>query len=158
MDQADQTANRILLVDDDEMFRLSTAALLSKAGYLCDPASCVTEACALLQRAPYSLLISDINMPGNLQLEFINYVSHLLPQLPILLVTGSAIPPFFGSPVELQTFPSLVKPFSFDTLRLSVRTILENLHQRQLPETYNAPGSQPSAATSGTSRLSPIFE
>ena len=41
--------NHFLLVDDEEIFRLSTTALLSKAGYACDCAAGVAEAYTLLE-------------------------------------------------------------------------------------------------------------
>ncbi len=68
------THDRLLLVDDDEMFCLSTTALLHSHGYACDSSSNVTQATALLHTGLYTLLISDINMPGNRQVEFITNV------------------------------------------------------------------------------------
>jgi DNA-binding response OmpR family regulator len=77
----------VLLVDDEEVFRVSTAALLQRDGFHCDMAQDSEEASELLSNS-YDVLISDIRMPGNTQLEFLREVRHQHPELPILVVTG----------------------------------------------------------------------
>ena len=78
---------RILLADDEETFRLSTATLLRAEGYHCDCAGDSEEASRLLENS-YDALISDIRMPGNAQFEFLREVRTRFPSLPILVVTG----------------------------------------------------------------------
>ncbi len=68
------SAAKILLADDEQTFLHSTADLLRDQGYDCDCAMDAEEASALLHGAEYDLLISDINMPGNGQLEFLTAV------------------------------------------------------------------------------------
>lgn len=80
-------APRILLADDEETFRLSTARLLEQEGYRCDCAQDSQEAGRLLT-SQYDVLITDIRMPGNMQFEFLRDVRSRFPSLPIVLVTG----------------------------------------------------------------------
>lgn len=76
---------RILIADDEETFRLSTAALLEREGYRCDCAMDAEEAGKLLSGS-HDLLISDIRMSGNLRMEFLHDVHARFPLLPILVV------------------------------------------------------------------------
>jgi CheY-like chemotaxis protein len=62
---------KILLVDDEETFLHSTAELLRRTGFLCDAALDLREAQRLLEQAPYDMVIADVNMPGNVNLEFV---------------------------------------------------------------------------------------
>jgi len=81
-------AAKILLVDDEQTFLHSTADLLRDQGYDCDCAMNAEEASVLLERADYDLLISDINMPGNGRLEFLNAVHSYQSGIPVIVVTG----------------------------------------------------------------------
>ena len=114
-------AGRILLADDEELFAKSTAQLLSRQGYHCDCAEDADTALGMLRTGSYDLLISDIKMPGNVDLEFIK----LLPAdgncLPVILVTAY---PSLASAVESVRLPVvsyMVKPLDFDELLDSVR-------------------------------------
>lgn len=120
---------RLLLVDDDEMFRLSTTTLLHSHGYACDSSSNVTQATTLLHTGLYALLISDINMPGNRQFEFITDVIQRYPQLPIILVTGTPTLLTLSSAVGPPIASFLIKPFPIDALLACIRTALNSRPQ-----------------------------
>src|SRR3970040_2047039 len=55
---------RILLADDEETFRLSTADLLQREGFQCDAVLDGGEALARVRTEHYDLLVSDIKMKG----------------------------------------------------------------------------------------------
>ena len=82
------TYGRVLLADDEDLFRDTTAELLRKAGYAVDCASDAAEAARMLAAETYDVLISDIKMPGNAELEIVLEVNELAHGLPIILVTG----------------------------------------------------------------------
>jgi CheY-like chemotaxis protein len=55
--------NRILLIDDDEIFRAVTAMALEDAGYMVVEAADAFEALDLLREIRPDAIISDLNMP-----------------------------------------------------------------------------------------------
>ncbi|MDM7916105.1 MAG: response regulator [Candidatus Eisenbacteria bacterium] len=57
---------RILIVDDEETFRESTAEILRGEGYDCDSAPDSARAAVLLADHEYDLVIADIFMPLSL--------------------------------------------------------------------------------------------
>ena len=57
-------APRILVVDDDRAFRLSTAELLREDGYAVVTVAEATEALETLRREAFDLVLLDLRMPG----------------------------------------------------------------------------------------------
>ena len=79
---------RILVVDDDRVFRLSTAALLEGEGHRVTGAADASEATACLARDRFDLVILDLRMPG---LDGIGLAEVLRTRgegVPILMISG----------------------------------------------------------------------
>lgn len=75
---------RILVADDDDVFRRSIVRLLSHEGYTVTEAHDAHEALAKLSVEVFDLLVADVYMPGNEGLA----VLHEQKVVPVLLVTG----------------------------------------------------------------------
>lgn len=97
---------RVLLVDDEELVRLSTAAMLVDLGYEVVEASSGEEAMTRLRDSPPDLLVTDHLMPGMSGVELAKEAQALVPSLPTLIISGYA---------ELDglapNLPRLTKPF-----------------------------------------------
>jgi PAS domain S-box-containing protein len=80
-----------LLVDDEELVRLSTADMLLDLGYQVTEASSAEEAIRLLEEglAP-SLMVTDHLMPGMNGADLVRLVRTRRPNLPVLIVSGYA--------------------------------------------------------------------
>ena len=57
-------AARLLIVDDDRAFRVSTGALLRSEGYEVGLAADANEAVTQLRSLPFDLMLLDLRMPG----------------------------------------------------------------------------------------------
>jgi len=112
-------APRILLADDEETFRRSTARLLEQEGYQCDCAQDSQEASQILTKE-HGVLISDIRMPGNMQFEFLREVRSRFPLLPIVLVTGYPSVQTAVESLRLSFTDYLLKPVDWPDLRRAV--------------------------------------
>jgi len=112
---------RILIADDEETFLRSTADLLRREGYLCDCVADADAALAQLQKEKYDLLISDIRMPGNPDLQFIQRLPEIAPGLPAILVTGYPSRNSAIQAVQLPVVAYMIKPVDFDELLTHVR-------------------------------------
>jgi CheY-like chemotaxis protein len=112
-------ASRVLLADDEETFRRSTARLLEQAGYRCDCAQDSEEAARLLTDQ-HDTLITDIRMPGNMQFEFLRDVRTRFPVLPIVLVTGYPSVQTAVEALRLSFTDYLLKPVEWPELRRAV--------------------------------------
>lgn len=114
-----QSLGQVLLVDDEEAFCLTTAELLSRAGYRCDAVSGPQEALAVLPGS-YEVLITDIHMPGNSRLEFLREVRQQAPELPMIVVTGYPSVPTAVEALHLSAMDYLLKPLTTEELIKSV--------------------------------------
>lgn len=115
---------RILLADDEDTFRRSTAKLLEQEGYRCDCAQDSAEASRLLT-SQYDVLLSDIRMPGNMQFEFFRDVRARFPTLPIVLVTGYPSVQTAVEALRLAFTDYLLKPVDWLELLRSVNQAVE---------------------------------
>jgi DNA-binding NarL/FixJ family response regulator len=81
---------RVLLVDDDELFLASATELLSAddrvdvVGAARDGA----EAVAAVERTPPDLVLMDIGLPALDGVEATRAIHALLPELPVVMLTG----------------------------------------------------------------------
>jgi CheY-like chemotaxis protein len=115
---------RVLLVDDEEVFRLSTTALLQREGYRCDSAGDSEEASRLLSN-PYDVMVSDIRMSGNMQMEFLREVRQRYPDLPILVVTGYPSLETALISLRLSFVEYLLKPIDWPKMRHAIVQAVE---------------------------------
>lgn len=79
---------RILVADDDPACRDATTMVLRSAGFDVLHAADARDAMATLASHPVSLVLSDINMPGNERLDMVHDIAANFPALPVILMTG----------------------------------------------------------------------
>ena len=96
-----------LLVDDEDLVRMSTADMLTDLGFAVVEATSAEEALvAIDQGVHFDVLITDHLMPGMTGVELAGLVQQQRPGIPVLLVSGFAEPQGVGS-----SMPRLIKPF-----------------------------------------------
>ena len=101
------SAGTALLVDDEELVRISTADMLSDLGYRVVDASSAEEALRLLKEGlSPDLLVTDHLMPGMTGAELARRIRRHHPDLPVLLVSGYA-----EVDSHAADLPRLTKPF-----------------------------------------------
>src|SRR6185312_10049011 len=83
----DEAAERILLVDDEEMVRTMFAAYLSQK-YTCVTAESTDEALTKLANDAYVLVVSDIQMPGRNGVELLREIRMRYPDTPVIMMSG----------------------------------------------------------------------
>lgn len=81
-------ASRILIIDDDKTFRLSTAALLRAEGYAVDLAEDGQAAVERLREQRADLLLVDVRMPGIDGLQLVEALRLWGHGTPILMISG----------------------------------------------------------------------
>jgi CheY-like chemotaxis protein len=80
---------RILLVDDDPAVRDSIAIVLEGAGFQVDQADQGATGMRLLRANEPDLIVTDILMPQKEGIETIREIRTLLPETPIIAISGS---------------------------------------------------------------------
>lgn len=109
---------RVLLVDDDQLMRITLAAMLSDSGYRVETAVSSDEALSLVSDLPdLALVIADHHLPGETGLDLLGRLERSRPALGRLLLTGrpdldrifpalegGTITRFFTKPIEPEAF------------------------------------------------------
>jgi len=114
---------RILLVDDDEPVRTTTAMIMEAMGYAVTDVDSGAAAMALLARgAVFDLLLTDVAMPGISGPELADRVRIDRPNLPIVFFTGYADPDAIAGRHILQRL--VRKPFRAADLALQIEDAL----------------------------------
>jgi len=124
---------RTLLVDDEEVFLLSTAELLRDEGYACDCAADAATAIKMLHCNRYDILIADVKMPGNEKLQLIQNLPRIAEGIPVILVTSYPSLDSAIQAIQLSVSAYVLKPFDFnDFLRQVKRAIERSQTQRAI--------------------------
>ncbi len=128
----------ILIADDEPLFLRTTAALLEEAGYRCTCAPDGNHARQVLADQRVDLILTDLNMPGNRQLELLREGRGQWPETPLIVITGAPSLPSAIESVRLGIADYLLKPVKYQDLLSSIQRALR---PRTLP-----PSPAPDAA------------
>lgn len=115
---------RILVADDEPLYLRTTAALLRKAGYDCVTAVDGAAALEALANEPFDLVLSDLNMPGNVKFELLREERRQWPEVPLIVVTGAPSLPSAIESVRLGIADYLLKPVKYEDLLASIKRAL----------------------------------
>jgi DNA-binding response OmpR family regulator len=123
MNPADTTPVRVLMADDEEIYLKATGELLRLKGFDVTTASDGFRAMELLRAQSYDVLVSDIRMPGNEGLEFIQEAGSLSPRVPVILVTGHPSVATATKAIHLPVAAYLTKPVDIEELAAEIRRV-----------------------------------
>jgi CheY-like chemotaxis protein len=114
-----QVVGTALVVDDEELVRMSTADMLADLGYAVVEAGSAEDALQLIEEGlSFDLLVTDHLMTGMTGTQLALEVRARQPELPVLVVSGYA-------EVEgiAPNLPRLTKPYRRDDLATSIREL-----------------------------------
>ena len=111
----------VLLVEDDELIRATTAEMLSEIGCEAKEAANAEEALKFLDDGPVDALLTDVGLPGISGLQLARDARSRRPDLRLVLATGDS-----GLQSEAAQLGAvlLVKPYQQDTLRQALEHAL----------------------------------
>ncbi len=107
------TPVRVLLVEDNEILRSTTAEYLREIGYEVEGCANGSEALARADEARFDVLMTDIDLPGMSGLELVNTLRRVQPAVGAVIVSGYVH--LLGDNVPPDTLV-LAKPFDMRTL------------------------------------------
>jgi len=119
--------SKILVVEDEEIIRISLVKLLERHNYAVNDAVSVKAALSRYNIKEFNLIISDLRLPGNSGSELIN----LAGTVPVIIMTSYAS---LRSAVDIMRQGAadyISKPFDHEELIQSVKRALSNTAQNQ---------------------------
>ena len=117
--------SRILIVDDDATFRLTTCALLEADGHQVDSAADGQQAVERLRDRQFDLLLVDLRMPGIDGLGLVEALRLWGYGVPILMISGFGTVDSAVRALHLGADDFLLKPVEPDVLSARVSDLLE---------------------------------
>jgi len=106
----------VLVVDDDPTLSRIFADVLHEAGFAVDTAADGRHALALLERAPFDSIITDLALPGIDGMGLLRTVRERGLELPVIFVTGTPQLSTAMQAVEFGAFRYLLKPIDAQQL------------------------------------------
>jgi len=120
----ENSSARALVIDDNAPVRCVIHDIVEELGYTADEAANGAEGLELFARNRYDVVLTDILMPGMTGWDVLAAVRRHNPEMPVLLVTGSAV--LADDPRVTQPGVGLVrKPLDVPTLGNALTRVLE---------------------------------
>jgi len=116
-------SEHVLIVDDDETIRGILQDYLKGNGDVCYAASNAHEALSLLPENPFTLVISDIKMPGMDGIEFMKEAKQSFPDLDFMIMTGYSNDYTYTDIINAGATDYMTKPFRLEELKAKMERI-----------------------------------
>ncbi|MBD3237459.1 MAG: response regulator [Candidatus Eisenbacteria bacterium] len=116
---------RIMIVDDEEIVRVSLENWLKADGHNVGTAPSAKAALELLEKERWDILLADIKMPRISGLELLAKVKELHPEVQVVMMTAYASVESAVEAMKKGAYDYLVKPFEPEELRILVQRITE---------------------------------
>ena len=127
---------RLLIVDDEDLVRLSLRRVLERGGHSVEEAVSVGEARECLAAGSFDLILCDINMAGESGLALVRQVAAELPDTAVVMVTGVDDPEVADEAVTLGAYGYLVKPFQPNEVLINVHSGLRRRSLERARRSY----------------------
>jgi two-component system C4-dicarboxylate transport response regulator DctD len=119
------SAARVVLIDDEEMVRLSMEQALQLAGIAVEAYDSAEAALPAITRDFSGIVVSDVRLPGRDGLELLADIRRRDPELPVVLVTGHGDIAMAVAAMREGAYHFIEKPFVNDAFVEVVRRALE---------------------------------
>lgn len=125
---------KILLVDDEERFRMTTGRLLGVRGFDAVPVGSAKEALEALGNSDYDVVVLDVRMPGMSGIEALAEIKRIRPEVEVIILTGHASVDAAVEIMRLGGYEYLLKPCPIDDLVDKIERAYERRQSRQKRE------------------------
>jgi len=125
------TAPRILIVDDEERFRLTLGKLLKVRELDVTTLGSGPEALEALKQEPYDVIVLDVRMPGMDGIETLAEIKKLNPNIEVIILTGHASVDAAVDIMKLGGYDYLLKPCSVEELIEKIEAAFERKQARE---------------------------
>jgi len=125
-----QRHGKIMVMDDDEMIRTMTGAMLARMGFESEFAVNGEEAVKLYKKNlstgdQFDLIIMDLTIPGGMGGEdTVKEILALNPKVKVLVASGYSYDPIMANYADFGFCGAIVKPYQMQDLNSAIQAIL----------------------------------
>ena len=130
--------NKILIVDDEKLMRVSLEDKLTKEGYAVNSLSNAVEGVKLLQSTNYDAVITDLRLPRMDGIDFLREIKKASPDTVVIIMTAYGSIENAVTAMKEGAYDYVTKPFSLEELTIKLQkalkhkdTIAENIMLKQ---------------------------
>lgn len=116
---------RILVVEDDVVFRELNTEVLTKAGYAVEAVEDGAAAWETLNAHHYDLMVTDNSMPNVSGVELLRRLHARHVAMPVIMATGAVPADDLRHQPAVQPIAILIKPYAIAELVRAVRKVLD---------------------------------
>ncbi len=116
---------RLLVVDDEDPFRLGLCERLERKGFKALGAATSEEAVAIARENLLDVALVDIRMPGMDGIKLLAKLKQAHPSIEVIILTGVATVATAIEAMKLGAYDYLNKPFRFDELKILIEKAFE---------------------------------
>ncbi len=125
---------RLLVVDDDAVFREELGDLLTQDRHTVVTSPSARKAIEELERQDFDLIFTDLKMPRQSGLDLLREVRHRWPRTLVVMITGFATVDTAVEAMKEGAFDYIRKPFQLPQLQQTLKLAEQELH-------FEGPGS-----------------
>ncbi len=115
---------RILVVDDQAVVRVALRGILGSVGYRVTEASSMGEALEWVDREPFHIILSDVEMPGGSGLDLVKALETRFPAMAVIVVSGLDDAELALDCLQHGAYGYVLKPFQPREILLHVSSAL----------------------------------
>ena len=112
---------RLLLIDDEEAFVRVLTKRMTKRHIDVTPAFSGTEALQRMRQGDFDVAMLDLKMEGMDGIEVLKILKKMVPELPIIMLTGHGCQVSAKDAIANGAFDYLSKPYDFEDLLEKIR-------------------------------------
>jgi PAS domain S-box-containing protein len=117
---------KILLTDDNTEFSLNLKDILEDKGYEVFISKDGFSALDFVRHTSVDLVLMDIKMPVMNGVETYKKMKFLIPDVPVIMLTGFAVEELIHESLQLGVYSCLCKPLDFDELFTNIRNAVRS--------------------------------
>ncbi len=119
-------AERILVVDDEQIIRESLGFVLKKEGYVVEEAANGKDAIEKQENNPFDIVITDIEMPEMRGMDLLEQIARKTPQTFVIIITAFGSLETAVQALRKGAYDYILKPVDFDDLLYRVRKLVNH--------------------------------
>jgi two-component system, NtrC family, response regulator AtoC len=116
---------KILVVDDESLIRLTLREALRTWGYQNVEASSISEALVVVSAEQPDAVLLDVNLPDGSGLDLLRELKHRQPQIVIIMITANLMVNDTLAALRGGAYDFISKPINLNELRITIRNGIE---------------------------------
>lgn len=102
---------RVLIIDDEEIVRISCQRILVPEGYEVEISGSAAEGLGILAEEPVDVILTDLKMPNVDGIEVLRKIKQEWPDIEVIMITGYQTIETAVEAIKMGAFDYIEKPF-----------------------------------------------